>query len=107
MTRDLRHSTNFVGIDPAGWPRVAVNDANDLSISSVGDGNGGISTQANVPRIAIAAPIDIDSIGLIALTTTIDAVGAPVTETAGRVTAVTHRANTGQPLAFTGMGGIT
>jgi hypothetical protein len=33
-------------------------------------------------------------IRLIALTTTIDAVGAPVTETAGRVTAVTHRANT-------------
>jgi hypothetical protein len=45
-------------------------------------------------------------IGSIALTTTIAAVSVTVTETVGRVTAVTHRPNTGQPWAFAGMGGI-
>jgi len=46
-------------------------------------------------------------IGLIALTTTDNAVGAPVTEIAGSVSAITHRANTGQPWVFTGMDRIT
>jgi hypothetical protein len=59
MPRDLCHTTNFVGIDPVGAPRLAVSDANDLSINIVGDGNGGMSTQANAVIRTSAATIDI------------------------------------------------
>jgi hypothetical protein len=58
MRRDFSHTTNFVGIDPVGWPSLAVKDANDVSISAAGEGNGGISTHADAAKKTSAAPID-------------------------------------------------
>lgn len=59
MPRDFSHTTNFVGIDPVGWPSLAVKDANDVSISAAGEGNGGISTHADADKKTSAAPIDV------------------------------------------------
>src|SRR5580698_8408157 len=59
MPRDFSHTTNFVAIDPVGWPSLAVNAANDVSISAAGGGNGGIATHADAPKITSAVPIEM------------------------------------------------